>query len=211
MLHRVFLDDGLRPAYVMRQSYSALLLFQSTAKTCHRHAQESVAALPEQLKKIRAEKLPWVILTEEERHRHPEAGRRPSLTTAADSKPTWKLVLAPIFWVLHLSKKFWGGVKICCQRDPEKKNKKTMGSFPSPRHFWANQCGALWLSWFNILLLAVPIGWAAHWFKVFPRWSVSAINFVAILPLAKMIGDATEDIGKYHTQAFAGLLNATLG
>lgn len=47
-------------------------------------------------------------------------------------------------------------------------------------------------SWLNVLLICVPFGWVSHFF-----WSPTVtfvLNFVAIVPLAKLLGFVTEDI-----------------
>ncbi|KAJ2494294.1 hypothetical protein IWW47_004703, partial [Coemansia sp. RSA 2052] len=65
-------------------------------------------------------------------------------------------------------------------------------------------------SWINILLLLVPVGIAAHPAK-FPDVAVFIINFFAIIPLAKILGYATEQLALHLGEAMGGLLNATFG
>ncbi|KAJ2731003.1 hypothetical protein IW152_004849 [Coemansia sp. BCRC 34962] len=65
-------------------------------------------------------------------------------------------------------------------------------------------------SWINILLLLVPVGIAAHPAK-FPDIAVFIINFFAIIPLAKILGYATEQLALHLGEAMGGLLNATFG
>jgi Ca2+:H+ antiporter len=63
-------------------------------------------------------------------------------------------------------------------------------------------------SWLNIMLVAVPLSFVAdllHWPAV-ARFSVS---FIAIVPLAKLLGDATEQVAIPLGQTVGGLLNAT--
>lgn len=65
-------------------------------------------------------------------------------------------------------------------------------------------------SWINLLLVAVPLSFIAealHWSAV-ARFSVS---FIAIVPLAKLLGDATEQVSMKLGQTLGGLLNATFG
>jgi Ca2+:H+ antiporter len=47
-------------------------------------------------------------------------------------------------------------------------------------------------SWLNVLLIFIPFGIVSHFF-----WGPTAtfvLNFIAIIPLAKLLGDVTEDI-----------------
>ena len=48
-------------------------------------------------------------------------------------------------------------------------------------------------SWFNLLLVCVPLGWAADLFN----WGsvpVFAFNFTSLIPLALVLGQLTEDL-----------------
>ncbi|KAJ1893674.1 hypothetical protein LPJ71_007148 [Coemansia sp. S17] len=65
-------------------------------------------------------------------------------------------------------------------------------------------------SWINVLLILVPVGIAAHPAK-FPDIAVFIINFFAIIPLAKILGYATEQLALHLGEAMGGLLNATFG
>ncbi|KAJ2008257.1 hypothetical protein H4R26_000291 [Coemansia thaxteri] len=65
-------------------------------------------------------------------------------------------------------------------------------------------------SWVNVLLVLVPVGIAAHPAK-FPDIAVFIINFFAIIPLAKILGYATEQLALHLGEALGGLLNATFG
>ncbi|KAH9005318.1 Calcium/proton exchanger [Lactarius hatsudake] len=65
-------------------------------------------------------------------------------------------------------------------------------------------------SWLNLLLLLVPIAAASHYLN----WDAPlrfGFSFVAIVPLAKLLGDATEQMSLSLGQTLAGLLNATFG
>ncbi|CAG8611132.1 5395_t:CDS:2 [Paraglomus occultum] len=65
-------------------------------------------------------------------------------------------------------------------------------------------------SWVNVLLVFIPLGFIAHFLK----WGDTAIfllNFFAIIPLAKLLGFATEDIALRTGQTIGALLNATFG
>ncbi|CAB4491055.1 unnamed protein product [Rhizophagus irregularis] len=65
-------------------------------------------------------------------------------------------------------------------------------------------------SWINVLLIFVPLGYIAFGLK-WSNTSVFVINFLAIIPLAKLLGFATEDISLRVGQTIGGLLNATFG
>ncbi|GAA6023168.1 hypothetical protein JCM11491_003285 [Sporobolomyces phaffii] len=65
-------------------------------------------------------------------------------------------------------------------------------------------------SWLNILLVFIPIGWAVH-FAHLNDTIVFIFNFLAIIPLAKLLGFGTEELALRVGQALGGLLNATLG
>ncbi|PWN47709.1 calcium/proton exchanger [Violaceomyces palustris] len=65
-------------------------------------------------------------------------------------------------------------------------------------------------SWINTLLVFVPLGFLAeilHW----PAVAIFSINFLAIIPLAKLLGDCTEQASLKLGQTLGGLLNATFG
>ncbi len=47
----------------------------------------------------------------------------------------------------------------------------------------------------------------AHW----PAIWIFSLNFLAIIPLAKILGDATEQVSLRLGQTLGGLLNATFG
>ncbi|KAK4702012.1 Ca2+:H+ antiporter, partial [Phenoliferia sp. Uapishka_3] len=65
-------------------------------------------------------------------------------------------------------------------------------------------------SWLNVLLVFVPVGWALHFAKVNDT-IVFVTTFLAIIPLAKLLGFGTEEIALRVGQTLGGLLNATLG
>mmetsp|Transcript_5077 Transcript_5077/g.15197 ORF Transcript_5077/g.15197 Transcript_5077/m.15197 type:complete len:425 (+) Transcript_5077:130-1404(+) len=67
-----------------------------------------------------------------------------------------------------------------------------------------------YMSWMNVLLPFVPLGILAGIFG----WSDSLVfifNFLAVLPLAMILGRATEDIASHTNETIGGLLNATFG
>ncbi|KAM0792477.1 hypothetical protein ACM66B_005151 [Microbotryomycetes sp. NB124-2] len=62
----------------------------------------------------------------------------------------------------------------------------------------------------NILLIAVPLSFLSH----FLNWGSTAdfvISFIAIIPLASLLGDATEQCSLKLGQTLGGLMNATFG
>ncbi|KAN0130548.1 Sodium/calcium exchanger domain containing protein [Lactarius tabidus] len=68
----------------------------------------------------------------------------------------------------------------------------------------------LFSSWLNLLLPLVPVAAAAHYLN----WDAPlrfGSSFLAIIPLAKLLGDATEQMSLSLGQTYAGLLNATFG
>ncbi|TFY66677.1 hypothetical protein EVG20_g4414 [Dentipellis fragilis] len=65
-------------------------------------------------------------------------------------------------------------------------------------------------SWFNVLLIFVPLSVLAHTLN----WDAGLrflFSFIAIVPLAKLLGDTTEQMSLKLGQTLAGLLNATFG
>ncbi|GAA5839985.1 hypothetical protein JCM11251_006581 [Rhodosporidiobolus azoricus] len=65
-------------------------------------------------------------------------------------------------------------------------------------------------SWVNVLLVALPVGWALH-FTHQDDTVIFVFTFLAIIPLAKLLGYGTEEIALRVGQTLGGLLNATLG
>ncbi|KAK0745178.1 Sodium/calcium exchanger protein-domain-containing protein [Apiosordaria backusii] len=66
-------------------------------------------------------------------------------------------------------------------------------------------------SWINALLIAAPIGIAIANIHSVSRVAVFVVNFMAIVPLAAMLGFATEEIALRTGETVGGLLNATFG
>ncbi|KAH8994976.1 calcium/proton exchanger [Lactarius akahatsu] len=65
-------------------------------------------------------------------------------------------------------------------------------------------------SWLNVLLIFIPLSWIFHFIKL-DNTLVFIFSFLAIVPLAKLLGFATEELSLRLGQTLAGLLNATLG
>ena len=66
------------------------------------------------------------------------------------------------------------------------------------------------MRWQRVMLAFVPISILAAVFHAAPAW-VFVTTCLAIIPLAGMMGVATEELAKYRGQAIGGLLNATFG
>ncbi|EIN03755.1 calcium/proton exchanger [Punctularia strigosozonata HHB-11173 SS5] len=66
-------------------------------------------------------------------------------------------------------------------------------------------------SWLNLLLAFIPVSWALHFAKPDESTIIFIFSFLAIIPLASLMGFATEDLSLRVGQTLAGLLNATLG
>ncbi|KAI7849980.1 calcium/proton exchanger [Circinella umbellata] len=64
-------------------------------------------------------------------------------------------------------------------------------------------------SWINVLVVFIPIGIASHF--VWSSTVTFVLNFIAIIPLAKLLGFATEDIALRTGEVIGGLLNASFG
>jgi len=64
----------------------------------------------------------------------------------------------------------------------------------------------------NVLLIFFPIGLLCHWY-LHDGYSVVVFstNFLAIVPLASLLGGATEALSAHTGQLMGGLLNATFG
>eukprot|EP01084_Bolivina_argentea_P306201 529075_1 len=65
-------------------------------------------------------------------------------------------------------------------------------------------------SWINLLLLFVPVGIGAHFGKLSPP-IVFFTNFLAMIPLANILGESTERLAERLGEIIGGLLNATFG
>lgn len=60
------------------------------------------------------------------------------------------------------------------------------------------------------LLICVPAGIAASWIQLNPIL-IFCLSALALIPLAKLMGDATEDLAHYLGPSAGGLLTATMG
>ncbi|KIK63139.1 hypothetical protein GYMLUDRAFT_41459 [Collybiopsis luxurians FD-317 M1] len=66
-------------------------------------------------------------------------------------------------------------------------------------------------SWLNLLLVCIPVSWALNFALKDQHTLVFVFSFLAIIPLAKLLAFATDELSMRVGQTLAGLLNATLG
>lgn len=72
------------------------------------------------------------------------------------------------------------------------------------------------MSYLNFLLLCIPVSWALHFIWMHDTTStqdtiIFVFSFLSIIPLAKLLAFATDELSCRVGQTLAGLLNATLG
>ncbi|ORX39898.1 Sodium/calcium exchanger protein-domain-containing protein [Kockovaella imperatae] len=77
-------------------------------------------------------------------------------------------------------------------------------------HFFSSSKHLVFGSWLNLLIVAVPLCIVADVLK-WPAAARFSTSFLAIVPLAKLLGDATEQLSMECGQTLGGLLNATFG
>ncbi|KIJ46077.1 hypothetical protein M422DRAFT_778583 [Sphaerobolus stellatus SS14] len=65
-------------------------------------------------------------------------------------------------------------------------------------------------TWLNVLLICIPVAWGLHFGKQ-SDLLIFIFSFLAIIPLAKLLGFATEELSLRVGETIGGLLNATLG
>jgi len=70
---------------------------------------------------------------------------------------------------------------------------------------------AFFLTWINLLLVCVPAGIVLGALGNMPPTAVFIVNFLAIIPLAKLLGNSTESVAVYAGQSIGALLNASFG
>ncbi|KAK3906881.1 Sodium/calcium exchanger protein-domain-containing protein [Staphylotrichum tortipilum] len=99
--------------------------------------------------------------------------------------------------------------------EPEKEKKERTFFKPlTPREPFTvrNQIQrTLFSSWINLLLLAAPAGIIVNYIHSVSRVVVFVVNFIAIVPLAALLGFATEEIALRTGETVGGLLNASFG
>ncbi|OCF36992.1 calcium/proton exchanger [Kwoniella heveanensis BCC8398] len=99
----------------------------------------------------------------------------------------------------------------------------TTGLFTPPKRvgkaptYLGSLKAAVTSTWLNVLLVFIPIGWALYLAKhkggkdSISDTAVFCTTFIAIIPLAGLLGFATEEAALRLGQTLGGLLNATLG
>ena len=70
--------------------------------------------------------------------------------------------------------------------------------------------GLIMSSFMNVLLVTAPLGITAHYLNWGPV-AVFVLNFAALVPLALLLGEVTEDLAVRFGATIGGLLNATFG
>lgn len=66
-------------------------------------------------------------------------------------------------------------------------------------------------SWINVLLVAAPVGIVLGVIPNMNPIAIFVVNFIAIIPLAALLGFATEEIALRTGETLGGLLNASFG
>jgi len=75
---------------------------------------------------------------------------------------------------------------------------------------WQGTTKLIFFDWWNLLLVFLPIGIISYllsWDSGLVFW----FNFFALIPLAKLLGFATEELAVHTGEAIGGLLNASFG
>ncbi|KAG1887275.1 calcium proton exchanger, partial [Suillus subluteus] len=85
---------------------------------------------------------------------------------------------------------------------------KTISRAPNT---WRSIRAIILSSWFNVLLVFIPISWAINFALPNQHSLIFVLTFLAIIPLAKLLAFATDELSIRVGQTLAGLLNATLG
>lgn len=85
--------------------------------------------------------------------------------------------------------------------------KKKIASRPTLSQCFTN---TLKYSWLNVILVLLPVSWAMH-FTHQSDTLVFVFSFLSIIPLAALLGFATEELANYTGPTIGGLFNATFG
>ncbi|CAM9869551.1 unnamed protein product [Ectocarpus sp. 12 AP-2014] len=64
--------------------------------------------------------------------------------------------------------------------------------------------------WINVMMIFVPAGFAVKWLGC-SETTIFVVNFLAMVPLASILGDFTEEVAAHTNQTLGGLIQATLG
>ncbi|KAI6108227.1 calcium proton exchanger [Pisolithus sp. B1] len=81
----------------------------------------------------------------------------------------------------------------------------------SPPSSWKSLRAIILASWLNVLLVCIPISWAMNFALPDQHTLIFVFSFLAIIPLAKLLAFATDELSMRVGQTLAGLMNATLG
>lgn len=81
---------------------------------------------------------------------------------------------------------------------------------PAP-NAWKSIQAIIFASWLNVLLVFIPISWTINFVLPDQHTLIFIFTFLAIIPLAKLLAFATDELSLRVGQTLAGLLNATLG
>ncbi|KAG0699616.1 calcium proton exchanger [Suillus ampliporus] len=76
---------------------------------------------------------------------------------------------------------------------------------------WRSIKAIVFASWLNVLLVFIPISWTINFALPDQHTLIFIFTFLAIIPLAKLLAFATDELSMRVGQTLAGLLNATLG
>lgn len=146
----------------------------------------------------------------------PSAGRLRPAPAAEELSPASEVVLHSPWYVLPL-----GGLAFLLvvtillgffkgkKKDPETES-LLQRSVTEPGFVGRSALGAVFMNPMNLLLVFVPLGWLSY----LRSWSPAScflLNLLAILPLASLLGDATEELAGHYGSVTGGLLNATFG
>ncbi|KAJ3874610.1 calcium proton exchanger [Lentinula edodes] len=85
---------------------------------------------------------------------------------------------------------------------------KSIGPAPS---FLQSIKSIVMASWLNLLLVCIPVSWVLNFAMKEQHTLVFVFSFLSIIPLAKLLAFATDELSIRVGQTLAGLLNATLG
>ncbi|KAF9236747.1 calcium proton exchanger [Melanogaster broomeanus] len=86
--------------------------------------------------------------------------------------------------------------------------KKKVGPPPT---VWKSIRAIILASYLNLLLICIPISWALNFALPDQHTIIFVFAFLAIIPLAKLLAFATDELSIRVGQTLAGLMNATLG
>lgn len=103
----------------------------------------------------------------------------------------------------------WGHYKV----DPERVNNPPFHPQPPLDPKSGRRGGLDWLSevgWVRAFLVFVPVALAMRWLDAPPGWQFAAA-LVSLIPLAALMGEATEHLTHHAGPGIGGLLNATFG